>query len=188
MRPPHPVDQVASAHQFEHSTVGGGRSISVLPKLAQLIQFICGATIFNLDPTCCFGEPAPASPQSGLCPKSPSTVKQPPGKVTALRLRPLQLQSTIHPLIPAKTAVPFLCALVHSHSFHLLASTFISFQPHCICTSPTASAAPTATPTVALPLPCPCPAPAPAPACPAPALPCPCHAAPRLVPAPAQGL
>ncbi|KAJ4453877.1 hypothetical protein PAPYR_11540 [Paratrimastix pyriformis] len=45
----HPVDQVASAHQFEHSTVGGGRSISVLPKLAQLIQFICGATIFNLE-------------------------------------------------------------------------------------------------------------------------------------------
>ncbi|KAJ4459215.1 hypothetical protein PAPYR_4738 [Paratrimastix pyriformis] len=70
--------------------------------LAQLIQFICGATIFNLESSSkpvtvsrvsmatpvparpvASVNPSTASPQSGLCPKSPSTVKQPPGKVTA---------------------------------------------------------------------------------------------------------
>ncbi|KAJ4453514.1 hypothetical protein PAPYR_11994 [Paratrimastix pyriformis] len=90
------------AHQFEHSTVGGGDQSLCCQKLAQLIQFICGATIFNLESSSkpvtvsrvsmatpvparpvASVNPSTASPQSGLCPKSPSTVKQPPGKVTA---------------------------------------------------------------------------------------------------------
>ncbi|KAJ4452569.1 hypothetical protein PAPYR_13223 [Paratrimastix pyriformis] len=62
-------------------------------------------------------------------------------------------------------------------------------QPHCICTSPIASApAPTATPTVAPALPLPLPLPMPMPAQIAPAHAAPAHAAPALVPAPVQGL
>ncbi|KAJ4458336.1 hypothetical protein PAPYR_5876 [Paratrimastix pyriformis] len=82
-------------------SAGGDQSLCC-QKLAQLIQFICGATIFNLESSSkpvtvsrvsmetpvparpvASVNPSTASPQSGLCPKSPSTVKQPPGKVTA---------------------------------------------------------------------------------------------------------
>ncbi|KAJ4454576.1 hypothetical protein PAPYR_10658 [Paratrimastix pyriformis] len=82
-------------------SAGGDQSLCC-QKLAQLIQFICAATVFNLE-SCTKAatvsrvsmatpvparpvasvNPSPASAQSGLCPKSPSTVKQPPGKVTA---------------------------------------------------------------------------------------------------------
>ncbi|KAJ4455236.1 hypothetical protein PAPYR_9895 [Paratrimastix pyriformis] len=82
-------------------SAGGDQSLCC-QKLAQLIQFICGATIFNLESSSkpvtvsrvsmatpvparpvASVNPSTASPQFGLCPKSPSTVKQPPGKVTA---------------------------------------------------------------------------------------------------------
>ncbi|KAJ4458713.1 hypothetical protein PAPYR_5479 [Paratrimastix pyriformis] len=82
-------------------SAGGDQSLCC-QKLAQLIQFICAATIFNLESSTkavtvsrvsmatpvparpvASVNPSTASPQSGLCPKSPSTVKQPPGKVTA---------------------------------------------------------------------------------------------------------
>ncbi|KAJ4458712.1 hypothetical protein PAPYR_5478 [Paratrimastix pyriformis] len=87
-------------------SAGGDQSLCC-QKLAQLIQFICAATIFNLESSTkavtvsrvsmatpvparpvASVNPSTASPQSGLCPKSPSTVKQPPGKVTAHCIAP----------------------------------------------------------------------------------------------------
>ncbi|KAJ4457019.1 hypothetical protein PAPYR_7526 [Paratrimastix pyriformis] len=121
----HPVDQAASAHQFEHSTVGGGRSISVLSKACAIdsIHLWCHHFQFGVFQQARYciasidGDPVPArpvasvnpsiaSPQSGLCPKSPSTVKQPPGKVTAHCIDPQLPRFSLRWYKSATPAIP----------------------------------------------------------------------------------
>ncbi|KAJ4455256.1 hypothetical protein PAPYR_9850 [Paratrimastix pyriformis] len=119
-------------------SAGGDQSLCC-QKLAQLIQFICAATIFNLEsPTkaatvsqvsmatpvparpVASVNPSTASPQSGLCPKSPSTVKQPPGKVTAHCIdpsaAPLQLGGVF--LLPYSVLCGAVLPGVGSHFTH----------------------------------------------------------------------
>ncbi|KAJ4454088.1 hypothetical protein PAPYR_11283 [Paratrimastix pyriformis] len=75
MRPPHPVDQVASAHQFEHSTVGGAINLCAAKACAiDSIHLWCHYFQFGVcqQGRCCIasidGDPVPARPVASVNP------------------------------------------------------------------------------------------------------------------------